>query len=295
MPMKSLIFNILRYSGLPFFFREFIQKNKVTILLFHDINKEDAAKAFAYIKRKYKIISLQQYIDAVQNNTKLPKKALIITFDDGHISNYELLPVIKRYQIPVTIFLCASIINTRRRFWFLHEPIASMVEDWKKIPNQLRLKKLEEHGFEQEKESEIRQALDKTELDEMKEWVDFQSHTSFHPVLPQCNNAEAAAEIIGSKQILENDFQLNINTLSYPNGDYSERDIELAKTAGYVCGITVDYGYNTLNTDLFRLKRLSVNDTGDINELAVKASGVWAFLKTRNGKKQPYGFSRVSG
>lgn len=121
--MKSLIFNILRYSGLPFFFREFIQKNKVTILLFHDINKEDAAKAFAYIKRKYKIISLQQYIDAVQNNTKLPKKALIITFDDGHVSNYDLLSVIKRYQIPVTIFLCASIINTKRRFWFLHEPI----------------------------------------------------------------------------------------------------------------------------------------------------------------------------
>jgi peptidoglycan/xylan/chitin deacetylase (PgdA/CDA1 family) len=170
-----------------------------------------------------------------------------------------------------------------------------MVEDWKKIPNQLRLKKLEEHGFEQEKEYEIREALDKTELDEMKEWVDFQSHTKYHPILPQCTHAEAVDEIIGSKQILENDFQLNINTLSYPNGDYSERDIELAKTAGYICGITVDYGYNTLTTDLFRLKRLSVNDTGDINELAVKASGVWAFLKTSNGNKQPYGFSGVSG
>lgn len=293
--MKNLIFKILRYSGLPFFFREFIQKNKVSILLLHDIKKEDAAKAFAYIKKKYKIISLQQYIDAVQNSTKLPKKALIITFDDGHISNYTLLPVIKKHQIPVTIFLCASIINTKRHFWFLHEPIVSMVEDWKKIPNQLRLKKLEEHGFEQEKEYESREALDKTELDEMKEWVDFQSHTRYHPILPQCTHAEAVDEIIGSKQILENDFQLNINTFSYPNGDYSERDIELAKTAGYICGITVDYGYNTLTTDLFRLKRLSVNDTGDINELAVKASGVWAFLKTRNGKKQPYGFSRVSG
>ena len=93
--MKNLIFKILRYSGLPFFFREFIQKNKISILLFHDIKKEDAAKAFAYINRKYKIISLQQYIDAVLNNGKLPNKALIITFDDGHISNYELLPLLR--------------------------------------------------------------------------------------------------------------------------------------------------------------------------------------------------------
>jgi len=292
MPMKNLIFKILRYSGLPFFFREFIQKNKVSILLFHDIKKENAEKAFAYINRKYKVISLQQYTDAVLNNTNLPKKALIITFDDGHISNYTLLPVIKKYQIPVTIFLCASIINTKRHFWFLHEPIAYMVEDFKKVSNQLRLKKLEGHGFLQGKEYENQEALDKTQIEEMKEWIDFQSHTRFHPILPQCTNAEAAEEIIGSKQILENDFQLNIHTLSYPNGDYSERDIELAKTAGYICGMTVDYGYNTLHTDLFRLKRLSVNDTGNINELAVKASGVWAFLKTRNGKRQPYGFSR---
>lgn len=289
--MKSLIFKILRYSGMPFFFREFIQKNKVSILLFHDVNKDDADKAFAYISKKYRVISLEQYIDAVQNKTQLPKKALIITFDDGHVSNYTLLPVLKKYRIPVTVFLCASIVNTKRHFWFLHEPIVSMVEDLKRIPNKHRLKILEKYGFSQEMEYENQEALDKTQINELKTWIDFQSHTNYHPILPQCTNAEAADEIIGSKQKLENNFKLKIHTLSYPNGDYSVRDIELAKTAGYVCGITVDYGYNTLNTDLFRLKRLSVNDTGDINELAVKASGVWAFLKTGNGKKQPYGFS----
>ena len=79
--------------------------------------------------------------------------------------------------------------------------------------------------------------------------------------------------------------------IAYPNGDYSERDIELVKSAGYRCGVTVDYGFNTVKTDLFRLKRLSVNDTGNIDELAVKASGVWAFIKTRNGRKQGYGWN----
>jgi peptidoglycan/xylan/chitin deacetylase (PgdA/CDA1 family) len=227
----------------------------------------------------------------VQNGTKLPAKSLIITFDDGHVSNYSLLPVVKKHQIPVTIFLCASIVNTNRHFWFLHEAVASIVEDLKKISNKKRLKKLAEHGFLQEEEHQHPEALSKEQIEEMSKWFDFQSHTLFHPVLPQCTHQEAADEIILSKQILENDFQLKIHTLSYPNGDYSERDIQLAKEAGYTSGITVDYGYNTTKTDLFRLKRLSVNDTGDINELAVKASGVWAFMKTRNGKRQPYGFS----
>jgi peptidoglycan/xylan/chitin deacetylase (PgdA/CDA1 family) len=289
--MKNLIFKLIRYSGLPFFFREFIQKNKVSILLFHDISKDDAEKAFAYLSRKYNIISLQHYLDAVHNATKLPSKSLIITFDDGHASNFDLLSVVKKYDILVTIFLCASIVNTNRHFWFLHEPVASMVEDLKKISNKKRLEKLTDYGFLQEEEHQHPEALSKEQIEEMSKWFDFQSHTKFHPVLPQCTNAEAADEIIGSKQILENDFLLNIHTLSYPNGDYSDRDIQLAKTAGYICGITVDFGYNTTKTDLFRLKRLSVNDTGDINELAVKASGVWAFIKTRNGKKQPYGFS----
>ncbi len=80
-----------------------------------------------------------------------------------------------------------------------------------------------------------------------------------------------------------------INTISYPNGDYSKRDIELAKKAGYECGITVDFGFNNNKPDLFRLKRISVNDTSDINELIVKSTGVWGFFKTFNGLKQSYG------
>jgi len=289
--MKNLIFKIIRYSGLPFFFREIIQRNKVSILLFHDISKDDAEKAFTYLSRKYNIISLQDFLEGVHNSTKLPRKSLIITFDDGHVSNYSLLPIVKKHRIPVTIFLCSSIINSNRHFWFLHEPITDIVEDLKKIPNQNRLIILAEYGFLQEEEYQNQEALNKQQIEEMKAWFDFQSHTLFHPVLPQCTNQEASDEIILSKQILENDFQLKIYALSYPNGDYSERDIQLAKKAGYTCGITVDFGYNTTKTDLFRLKRLSVNDTGDINELVVKASGVWAFFKTRNGKKQPYGFS----
>jgi hypothetical protein len=56
----------------------------------------------------------------------------------------------------------------------------------------------------------------------------------------------------------------------------------------------VDYGFNTVNTDPFKLKRISVNDTDDLNELIVKASGVWAFIKTQNGRKQEFGYTKTT-
>ncbi|MES2590520.1 MAG: polysaccharide deacetylase family protein [Bacteroidota bacterium] len=289
--MKKLIFKLLRFSGLPLVFRELLQKNKITILLFHDISGKTAEQTFSYLRKKYNIIDLNDFVDSYYKKEKkaFPAKSLIITFDDGHIRNYEILPIIKKHNIPVTIFLCASIINTKRHYWFKYKDREIITSELKYKSNEERLKILSKHGFLQENEFENAQALTLSQINEMKKFVNFQAHTAFHPILPKCDDDEARIEIVDSKKTLEN-YGLHINTIAYPNGDYSSRDIELSKEAGYKCGITVDFGFNTLDSDIFKLKRLSVNDTEDINELIVKASGVWAFLKTRNGKKQSFGY-----
>ncbi|MEQ9311042.1 MAG: polysaccharide deacetylase family protein [Cytophagales bacterium] len=281
--MNKILFKFLRVTGIPYIVREIYQKDKVTILLFHDIKPKSARKAFAYLSKHYNIISLNEFIAAVnRNQAKIPRKALIITFDDGHIGNYQLLPITKELDIPVTIFLCASIINTTRKYWFnlpphlLGEPKSKL----KKIPNKERLGILKERGFTQEKEYQYPEALQETHIEEMKGAINFQSHTLFHPILPNCSYKEAKEEIFKSKEILESEFGLEINTISYPNGDYSERDVTLAKQAGYTCGITVDHGFNTIDSDLFHLKRLSVNDSDNLDEIVVKASGFWAFMKS---------------
>lgn len=288
--MRKIVFGLLRLSGIHFLFREFIQRNKVTILLFHDISKESAERTFTFLSEKYNIIALDDYIDAVKNQTPLPKKAMIITFDDGHVRNYEMLSVIKKLNIPVTIFLCASIINTNRHYWFLYKNSGISKSKLKKKSNRDKLEILSKSGFETDKEYDTPQALQKMHIDEMRPYVNFQSHTLFHPILPKCGDEQAWEEIFYSKEILEKEYGFKINTLSYPNGDYSERDIQLAKKANYECGITVDYGYNTLKTDLFRLKRFCANDTEDINELIIKATGAWSYLRAGFGIRQGFGF-----
>lgn len=278
--MNNGIFKLIRYTGLPFLFRELVQRNKVTILMFHDVEAQQAARAFAFLKKHYHVIGLQEYLKIMQSGGSLPKKAVIITFDDGHAGNYQLLPVIRQLQIPITIFLCSDIIGTRRHFWFKHsDAVVQERQQLKKISNVQRLETLKKYGFEQTKEYSDRQALTREEIEEMRPWVDFQSHTCFHPCLPQCDDETARQEIVLSKQHLEQDYSFSVNTISYPNGDYSQRDIQIAKDAGYICGITVDFGFNDQQADLFRLKRISVNDGRQYDEFVVKTSGCFAFLK----------------
>ncbi len=286
--MNKIIFKILRFSGLPWLFRQIIQNNKVTILMFHEVSKETAEQTFSYLHKKYNLINLNDFINAIVNNdkTKIPKKALIITFDDGLLQNYEMLPIIKKYKTPVTLFLCSSIINTNRHYWYKHQGLSKPLAYYKTLPNQKRLSELAKDGFIQDKEYGKPHAMSKNQIIDMSQFVNMQAHTKFHPCLPMCGDDVAKEEIYGAKQFLEKEYGFHINAIAYPNGDYSERDISLTKEAGYQCAITVDGGYNTLNSDLFHLKRFSTNDTADINELIVKSSGLWYFLKSLAGKKQ---------
>jgi len=279
--MNNTIFRILRYSGVPFLVRELVQRNRISILLFHDISKETAEFAFQFLQKHYNIISLNDLLNAIEYKDliSLPKKSLIITFDDGHIGNYQLFPLIKKYKIPVSVFLCAAIINTKRSFWFNYKPAEEQKGELKKIVNSERLAILNRFGYDQEEEHDIPQALNKSQIMEMKESINFQSHTLFHPILTQCSLEDAQKEIVNSKQLLESEYELNINAISYPNGNYSEREIDITIKAGYSCGITVDYGFNTIKTDVYRLKRISLKDTFNLDELIVKSSGVWGFLK----------------
>ncbi|NPA36165.1 MAG: polysaccharide deacetylase family protein [Chlorobi bacterium] len=277
--MNNAIFRILRYSGLPFLFRELIQRRMVTIVMMHDMSVRAAEQAFRYWKKHYNIISFNDYLKARQGKAKLPPKSLILTFDDGHKGNFLLMPVIEKMQIPVTIFLCSSITGTNRHFWFLQKNIAP--DKLKKLPDAERINKLRNAGFEEEKEYPGRQALSREEIDEMKRspFFDFQSHTRTHPILPQCVSSKASEEISGSKTELEEKYGLKIRGFAYPNGDYSEREIEMVEQAGYDYALTTDAGYNSINTNPFKLKRFSVNDSESIDEIIVKTSGIWGLLK----------------
>lgn len=279
--MRRLIFKLLRWTGVPFLLREVLQRNRVSILCYHDPRAQDFERHVRLLSRRYNIIPLQRYLDWRRRpGIGMPPRALVLTLDDGHKNNYQLRELLQRADIPVTIFLCSGIVGTKRHFWWTNAP-TERLDELKRLSDHERREALRLRGFTETKDFLERQALSGEEIFRLRSLVDFQSHTKFHPILPQCDDLRAADEIRNSKRDLEARFGLHIYAFAYPNGDYSERDLELVRHAGYECALTIDGGYNDVRTDLFRLRRIPMHDAADDDELMVKASGLWALWEKR--------------
>lgn len=286
--LQSLMFGVLRYSGLPFLCRELLQRGRVTILCYHDPSRETARRHFALLARCYNIVSLRDYLACrATPGYRLPSKALVLTLDDGHRNNFALLDVLREYRIPATIFVCSAIVGTRRHYWWKEVKDRRMAQALKYLSDEERLAILAELGFRETAEFTERQALAVEEIKEMMAVADFQSHTRFHPVLPQCHFERARDEVAGSKQELERKLKVAVYALAYPNGDYTERDAALARESGYQCALGLDGGYNDATTDPFRLRRITMSDEAGPNEMVVRASGLWGFIeRIARGKRR---------
>jgi peptidoglycan/xylan/chitin deacetylase (PgdA/CDA1 family) len=290
---RRAVFAALRVSLLPLLHREILQRRRVTIVVYHAPTPEVFDTHLEILKRRYNIVALSDYVAAREKPAAgtLPPKALIVTLDDGHRSNHALKAVIEKHGVPVTIFVCSGLVGTRRRFWFLHPAIAAVVQGLKTVSDAERLRILSGTGFNETEEFNEQQALSDAEMHDLRACVDFQSHTVLHPILPRCGTARAEAEIMGSKQDLETRLAVDIYALAYPNGSYSERDVDLAEKAGYRCALTLDSGLNSGTTPRFRLRRIAVPDEAGVHELLVKASGLWGsigpLLRSMAGRHAP--------
>lgn len=59
-----------------------------------------------FMKKNFSIVSMEQVIDAIEGNSKLPERALLLTFDDGYIDNYIFaFPVLEEFGIQGSFFI----------------------------------------------------------------------------------------------------------------------------------------------------------------------------------------------
>jgi peptidoglycan/xylan/chitin deacetylase (PgdA/CDA1 family) len=274
------VFTLLRWSPLIPIVRTVMQRGKVTILLYHDPEPARFERHIRALKRRYAIVSLREYVEArcVKKSMDHRAPAVVLTIDDGHRGNYQLRDVIRQEEVPVTVFLASAIVDTRRHYWFL-DCSGDDKDRLKRVGDAERLRRLREGGFDELAEHDERQALTAGEIKEMKSTFDFQCHTRTHPVLPNCDEQKARQEICGAREELVRRFNLDVYAFAYPNGDYSLRDVQIVRECGYMCAITLDFGFNGPTTDIFRLKRILIDDDEEIPGLLVKTSGVWGWLK----------------
>jgi peptidoglycan/xylan/chitin deacetylase (PgdA/CDA1 family) len=273
---------LVRFSGLPAFFRFFFARNCVSMVIYHNPKPEVFEMHLEYFARKYHLISISELIGALDsgNFQNLPKYSLVVTLDDGWKENVDLLPVVKKFKFKPVVFLSSNLIGTERHFWWTTcEP--SKVDALKSMSNRERINELRQrYSYNHEKEyAGERQALSYQEIEKMKSNVDFGLHTCNHPVLTRCTTEEKRKEIRDCKTQLEALLGEPVISFSYPNGDYDDECIEILKECGVKVARTTDAGWNHPLSNPYKLKVTGVSDNSSKNKLIAELTGIPMFLQ----------------
>ena len=173
-----------------------------------------------------RVIPLADLVDYYLGSKKCPlPRSVVITVDDGHKSVYtDMFPLVKKYQIPVTLFIYPSAISN-----------ATYAMTW------TQLREVRETGL-----------------------FDLQSHTYWHPnfkkdkarLKPAEYENSVVMQLKKSKERLEKEFNGRVNMLAWPFGIYDDDLIRNAKEAGYVATFTMERHPASNDNNVMILPRL---------------------------------------
>jgi peptidoglycan/xylan/chitin deacetylase (PgdA/CDA1 family) len=188
----------------------------------------------------YNTITVFQLDDYLKNGTPLPTKPILITFDDGYISNYEkAYPVLKELDMKATIYVIASSI--------LEGDTAANNEKitWAQAKQMRNVMTIQSHTWDSHN-----QAM--TASGKMRGLI----------ASPKTNESQSQFEqrvyddLVKSKNIIEEKLGYSNISIAYPFGDYSEDTMKLAEKAGYSIGFTIKQGTVTKEDNALKLNRI---------------------------------------
>lgn len=212
---------------------------KVPILCYHRFGAEvtdsmtikDSAFAeqMEWLKTNgYTVIPLDTAAQYIQGKIKsIPAKSVVITVDDGHKSVYsDMAPIVKKYKIPVTLFIYPSAISN-----------AKYAMTWEQLRD-----------------------LETTKL------FHVESHTYWHPnfkhekkqLSPEEYAKSVDKQLNGSKKKLEEKMGHEIKYLAWVFGIYDDELLVDAKKSGYAAAFTIDRKHASSADNVMALGRYMV-------------------------------------
>ncbi len=182
-----------------------------------------------YLKENgYTVIPLRRLVEfLLRKGPPPPPRSVVIAADDGHKTVYsDMFPLVKRYRIPITLFIYPSAISN-----------ASYAMTWD------QLRELEKSGL-----------------------FDIESHTYWHPNFRKDKRRMGATEyeksvemqLRKSKERLERELGMKVDMLAWPFGIYDEDLISRARTDGYIAGFTIERHHAGPSDNVMALPRYIV-------------------------------------
>jgi len=212
---------------------------RVVVLMYHrfdptpsskyEVSVSDFEWQMDYIETSgYEVISLPRFVEALHANNPdlVPDHSVVITIDDGYECTGRVAwPILREHGFPFTICLYTNYVNAGGR---------SMT--W----------------------GELREMA----ADPL---VTIASHSVSHPNLARKGRASSGGyeawlwqEIAGSKAILENGLDVDVDYFCWPYGSYNTECVNVAVSAGYKGFLTIKPGKNTMDSSPYAIRRYGV-------------------------------------
>lgn len=106
------------------------------ILMYHRIHPDPSTdtpaihptlfeRQISHLAKRFRPLPLKELVETLEQGRRIPSGTVVVTFDDGTEDNFtEAFPVLKRYEVPATIFLIAE--NVGREGLLKEEQIRQM-------------------------------------------------------------------------------------------------------------------------------------------------------------------------
>jgi peptidoglycan/xylan/chitin deacetylase (PgdA/CDA1 family) len=257
--IKSTVQRIFHGAGGLDFIR-WQNRSRNRILTYHNFQssgEEAFEQQCEHIRHAYNPVTLEQVTAFVRDGKTLPPNSVALTVDDGYRDFYlHAYPVLRRHQIPATVFLMTNFLDRIEWPWWdqlryaffkttldsvplaiakpdqvpLHDSASrerafeKTAESLKLVPNTARLDfiaKLPE-TFKIEMPAHPPTGLEPMTWDEVREMaangISFGAHTKSHPILGMISDDQLREEIEGSKQRLQDELGRAPVHFCYPNG-----------------------------------------------------------------------------
>lgn len=213
-------------------------------------------------KLGYTPITFYDYHLYLEDKLTLPKKPIIITFDDGYLDTYDIaMPILLEFNMSAVIFALGNR-NLKRAVW-------------------------------EERDRQDRCPLMTDEQLEIADSLGFEigAHSMNHLDLTKTKDDELYAEIVKSKKEIENLLAKPVYTFAYPYGRINEKIRKMAVDAGYTFACGVYTGPYRFGDDLFDIRRLAINyNTGTVQYLLRLLTPYqfieWLYAKTIGPEKE---------
>jgi peptidoglycan/xylan/chitin deacetylase (PgdA/CDA1 family) len=234
------------------------------------------------VARRYRVVSLQDVLASVREARPLPRRAVLITFDDAYDDFASTAwPALKRYGLIASLFVPTAYPGrSTHELWWDQIYRAMLVSDRRQVrvgalgPQSLagreqrlatfrlardlvkRLPHERAMGLVQEMLKELdvvpapNRLLDWSALRRLAgEGVEIGSHTRSHALLNRLDRAAVAEEIAGAFADLQRELGGAIPVLAYPAGGCGADLAEIAKEQGVEIGLTTRRGVNRAGRD----------------------------------------------